>query len=475
MERPIEERTLNAVLDALSHPAGSEPGLAAAARHESQPAAMQLEDARVLLQVLLDQFPEGIAIAYGPPDFPIIATNRRLEELTGLKRLDLLGIIAGPDADNRRWFLSNVGTSSGAGQLPLYRASRDGEMIRNEELVVVRPDGTQIDVLIDADPIRTPSGCIVGAVTCWRDVTDMKRAQRALQLVEAQLRDADLRKDEFLGILAHELRGPLSPISNAVDMLKGMASGEPKLSQIGDILDRQVKAIARLLDDLLDLSRVTRGKLSLNIEPVEIVPVINQAVEWNRAAIDSKGQYLVVTQPKKPILVNGDSVRLAQVVSNLLANAAKFTDAGGRIWITADTTNKEAIIRVRDTGPGLEASDLSNIFDLFYQLERTVDRNGRGLGIGLCLVRRLVEMHAGRVEVFSEGRGCGSEFVFYLPLLCATDASRPASSSEIDKSRESLLDHALEATFPASDPLSVTQPGGGRQSQDATLHRGSGY
>jgi signal transduction histidine kinase len=176
-----------------------------------------------------------------------------------------------------------------------------------------------------------------------------------------------------------------------------------------------------------------------------------------------KGQHLAVTPPPRPIVVNGDPVRLIQVVSNLLGNAAKFTDAGGRIWISAEAADEQATVRVRDTGPGLEASELNSIFDLFYQLERTLDRSARGLGIGLSLVRRLVEMHGGRVEAFSEGPGCGSEFVFRLPLLSATRVSRAASASEIDKARESVLDHAPEATFPASDPLSVTQPGGGWQ------------
>jgi signal transduction histidine kinase len=203
-------------------------------------------------------------------------------------------------------------------------------------------------------------------------------------------------------------------------VLKLMALEEPRLHQAGDILDRQVKAIARLLDDLLDLSRVSRGKLSLTTEPVEILAVINQAVEWNRAVIDSKGQHLAVTQPPRPIFVEGDPVRLAQVVSNLLGNAAKFTDAGGSIWISAEAAGEQATVRVRDTGPGLEASELNNVFDLYYQLERTVDRSARGLGIGLSLVRRLVEMHGGRVEAFSEGRGRGSEFVFHLPLLRET-------------------------------------------------------
>jgi len=289
--------------------------------------------------------------------------------------------------------------------------------------------------------------------------------------VEAQLRDADRRKDEFIGMLAHELRGPLSPICNVVHVLKSIASGQPKLHEIGDILDRQMKAIARLLDDLLDLSRVTRGKLSLNIEPIEILPVINQAVEWNQAVIVSKEQQLVVTHPREPIVVNGDTVRLTQVVSNLVGNAAKFTDAGGRIWITAETANDEAIVRVRDNGPGVKASEVQNIFDLFYQLERTVDRTGRGLGIGLSLVRRLSEMHGGSVEVFSEGPGRGSEFLLRLPLLSTASSPRDRRFAEIDKACEIVRDHALQVTFPASDPASPTQPGEDQQRFRATVER----
>ena len=398
----VRKRTLDDLLTTLVHAAQPEARVPSVTNLDAEPAAMRAQNARVLVQTLLDHWPEAVAIAYGAPDFPIIASSQRLEELLGFSPHDLLANVA-PDSDNCGLFLSDGVTRPHVEHIPMYRASRFGETVRNEALVVARPDGTRIDVVIDANPINSQAGDIVGAVTCWRDVTDMKQAQYALQIVEAQLREADLRKDEFLGILAHELRGPLSPIHNAVHLLKSMATEQPKLDQIGDILERQVKAIGRLLDDLLDLSRVTRGKLSLNMEPVEILPTINQAVEWNRAIIESKRQHLVVTHPQIPIVVNGDTVRLVQVVSNLLGNAAKFTESGGQIWVTAETANGEAVVRVRDTGPGLEASELVNIFDLFYQLERTVDRTGRGLGIGLSLVRRLTEMHGGRVEVFSEG------------------------------------------------------------------------
>jgi PAS domain S-box-containing protein len=412
-----EERMLD-VVPAHSCTTRSERGSrAAVARHDPPPAVTQLQDPRAL-QTLLDHLPEGVAIVYGPPSFPVIASSRRLEELTGVHGDDLARLLSGMEP--RRLFLSDGLRRPLARELPLHRASRFGEEIRNEELVLVRPDGTRIDILVDANPIRTKTGGIVGAITCWRDVTDLKRSRDAMQKVEAQLRDADLRKDEFLGILAHELRGPLSPIRNAVQLLKAMASDEPRLHHIGDILDRQVTAVARLLDDLLDLSRVRRGNLSLRMEPVELFAVIDQAVEWNRAVIDSKGQQLTVIRPPTPMIVIGDPVRLAQVVSNLVGNAAKFTDAGGSIRISAEIVNAQALVRVRDTGPGLEPSELKNIFDLFFQLERTADRTGRGLGIGLSLVRRLVEMHGGQVQAFSEGRGSGSEFVFGLPLFAKT-------------------------------------------------------
>ena len=415
-----------------------------------------------LLQALIDRIPEAITIAYGPPDFPIMANSRQAEQLMGISRHDLLQIRPTERPHSHGWFLDDGITQPSLEEIPLYRASRFGETIRNEKWVVARSDGTRINVLVSSDPVKTPDGRVLGAITSWRDATEIERTQGALGISEAQLRDADLRKDQFLGMVAHELRGPLSPILNAVHILQMRSPGDPVLQDICDTVSRQVTTITRLLDDLLDLSRVARGKLEIRVAALDLVSVIAEAVVWNRAMIDARRHQLTVLHPPQPIPVRGDAVRLAQVISNLLSNAAKYTDPGGRIRLTAETTGEEAVIRVRDTGRGLEASELKKIFDLFYQLESASDRAERGLGIGLSLVRSLVEMHGGRVEAFSEGLGRGSEFLFSLPLLSTFSPSgQDRESSMADRTRENMLDAALEATFPASDPLSVTQPGGG--------------
>jgi PAS domain S-box-containing protein len=434
--------------------------------------ARDMQGNHALLQALIDQIPEGITIAYGPPDFRIIANSLQAEQLMGLSRHDLLEIQPMERLHSHGLFLDDGITRPRLEQIPLYRASRLGETIRNEEWVVARSDGTRINVLVNSNPIKTPDGRVLGAITSWRDVTEIKRTQGALRVSEAQLRDADLRKDQFLGMVAHELRGPLSPIRNAAHILQIRSPGDSVLQDICHNLSRQVTTITRLLDDLLDLSRVARGKLEIRMAALDLVSVIAEAVEWNRALIDARGHHLTVVHPPQPIPVRGDAVRLAQVISNLLGNAAKYTDPGGRIRLTVETAGEEAVIRVRDTGRGLEASELKNIFDLFYQLESTSDGAERGLGIGLSLVRSLVEMHGGRVEAFSEGLGRGSEFLFRLPLLSTFSASGQDSElSMADRARENMLDGALEATFPASDPLSVTQPGGGRPPSTAMLHR----
>jgi len=415
-----------------------------------------------LLQALIDRIPEAITIAYGPPDFPIMANSRQAEQLMGISRHDLLQIRPTERPYSHGLFLDDGITQPSLEEIPLYRASRFGETIRNEKWVVARSDGTRINVLVSSDPVKTPDGRVRGAITSWRDATEKERTQGALGISEAQLRDADLRKDQFLGMVAHELRGPLSPILNAVHILQMRSPGDPVLQDICDTVSRQVTTITRLLDDLLDLSRVARGKLEIRVAALDLVSVIAEAVVWNRAMIDARRHQLTVLHPPQPIPVRGDAVRLAQVISNLLSNAAKYTDPGGRIRLTAETTGEEAVIRVRDTGRGLEASELKKIFDLFYQLESASDRAERGLGIGLSLVRSLVEMHGGRVEAFSEGLGRGSEFLFSLPLLSTFSPSgQDRESSMADRARENMLDAALEATFPASDPLSVTQPGGG--------------
>jgi signal transduction histidine kinase/ActR/RegA family two-component response regulator len=238
------------------------------------------------------------------------------------------------------------------------------------------------------------------------------------------IQQADRHKNEFLSMLAHELRNPLAPIRNAVQILRIKCAHDPELGQIRDLIDRQVQQLIRLVDDLLDISRITRGKIRLQTEAVDLAAVVARAVETNRPLIDARRHELTVGLPAEPLRVEGDPVRLTQVVGNLLNNAAKYTEEGGRIWLTAERDGAEAVLRVRDTGVGIPAEMLASIFELFTQVDRTLDRSQGGLGIGLTLVRRLVEMHGGRVQASSDGPGQGSEFVVRLPALVG--GRRPA-------------------------------------------------
>jgi signal transduction histidine kinase/DNA-binding response OmpR family regulator len=231
------------------------------------------------------------------------------------------------------------------------------------------------------------------------------------------LRERDRRKDEFLAMLAHELRNPLAPIRNAVQILELAGPNDAHVATARDLIGRQVNHLVRLVDDLLDVSRITRGKINLVKAPVDISSVIAVAVESCRPIIDERRHSLELAMPPEPIRVNADLTRLAQVVLNLLNNAAKYTDEGGRLRLSVAVEQNQVVIRVRDNGTGIAPEMLPTIFDLFTQVDRTLDRSQGGLGLGLTLVRRLTEMHGGRVEANSAGTGKGSEFVVRLPLL----------------------------------------------------------
>ncbi len=245
-------------------------------------------------------------------------------------------------------------------------------------------------------------------------------ARGAVALDNARLyrniQESDRRKNEFLSMLAHELRNPLAPIRNAVQILKVHASAAgPTVQWARDIIDRQVQQIIRMVDDLLDVARITRGKINLRREPVDIATVVARAVETSRPLIDARKHDLTVSVPPEPIRLEGDPTRLAQVLTNLLNNAAKYTEEGGRIWLEAEREGGDVAVRVRDSGVGIPPEMIGSIFEPFTQADRSLDRSQGGLGIGLTLVRRLVELHGGSVRVSSPSPGGGSEFVVRLP------------------------------------------------------------
>ncbi|HEV2853470.1 MAG TPA: ATP-binding protein [Thermoanaerobaculia bacterium] len=233
---------------------------------------------------------------------------------------------------------------------------------------------------------------------------------------EAALQETDRRKDEFLAILAHELRNPLAPLRNALRILELRGNDAQVLEQTRDIMERQLQQMVRLIDDLMDISRVTRGQVELRKERLDLAAVIRAALETSRPLIEESGHEITVAYPPKPVILHADPTRLAQVFANLLNNAAKYTPRGGRIWLTAERQDQSVLVKVRDTGVGIPDNMLLRIFETFTQVDRSLERPQGGLGIGLALVRSLVELHGGSVVARSDGPGQGSEFIVRLPV-----------------------------------------------------------
>lgn len=271
-------------------------------------------------------------------------------------------------------------------------------------------EGKEIRVESGVAALKDEDGQSVGHLAVIRDVTERHEAEEAL-------RDADRKKDDFIATLAHELRNPLAPIRNAVSLLRMKEGLDPHLEYCRSLIDRQVERMAHLLDDMLDVSRITRGKITLRQEALHLTEVIEQAIELARPLIDSAGHELVVTLPEVPVLLYGDPVRFAQIFSNLLTNAAKYTETRGRIELTALVDGDGVRVSVRDNGIGISAEHLRNVFEMFGQVKAAIDRSQGGLGIGLSLVKGLVEMHGGHISASSEGLGKGSDFAVWLPAL----------------------------------------------------------
>jgi len=294
---------------------------------------------------------------------------------------------------------------------------RAGERVYHFDTVRVRSDGQPIHVSLTISPVRDESGRIVGASKIARDITDRKQAEERIYGLMTQLKEADNRKDEFLAMLAHELRNPLAPLLTMLEILKRGSGNGDLIEQVRSTLERQLGQMVRLVDDLLDGSRITRGKLELRKVRVEIASVIHQSVEVCRPLAEGARHELNLSLPPEPIYLHADPVRLAQVFSNLLNNACKYTEPGGRIWLTAERQGSDLVVKIKDTGLGVPPDQLASIFEMFTQVDRSLGRAQGGLGIGLTLVKRLVEMHGGSVEAYSEGQGRGSEFVVRLPIL----------------------------------------------------------
>jgi PAS domain S-box-containing protein len=286
-------------------------------------------------------------------------------------------------------------------------------------------------------PVFGQGGEVVAVAGTTRDITEMKQMEETLRSQADQLREGDQRKDEFLGILAHELRNPLAPLKNGLEIIRRLAPPEPAaIQQARAMMDRQVAQMVRLIDDLLDVTRISSGKIRIRKERVALADVLRQAVETSRPAIDQAGHNLTITSPGHRVFVDADPTRLSQVFSNLLTNAAKFTAPGGHIQVMTERNGAEVSISVRDDGEGIPHDMVSRIFDMFVQVDRSLEREKSGLGIGLCLARGLVTLHGGSIEARSEGPGRGSEFTVQLPI--AIDAGPAASDQDTGAALEKL-------------------------------------
>lgn len=303
---------------------------------------------------------------------------------------------------------------------------RAGHRIEHFETERVRSNGERITVSLTISPIKDDDGNVIGASKIVRDVSERKQLENNLRILAANLAENDRRKNEFLATLAHELRNPLAPMSNMLEVLKRADGNAEILKRAHETIERQLGQMVRLVDDLLDLNRITHDRLELRRSEVELSSVVQQAVEVARPLIDSAGHRLTVDLPDEPVYLNADRTRLAQVFGNLLNNSSKYTQANGSIVLRAKRVGNEVEVSVQDNGAGIPADKLDTIFDMFMQVDGTSKHSQGGLGIGLTLVKRLVEMHGGSVEPRSAGEGMGSEFIVRLPVL-----SKPEGSTEL--------------------------------------------
>ena len=305
---------------------------------------------------------------------------------------------------------------------------RDRERVESLETVRVHEDGRLLDVSLTISPLFDAAGAVVGASTIARDIGPQKDAESRIYALMARLDENDRRKDVFLATLAHEIRGPLAPIRNSLEILKRAPADGPMLERALAALDRQVSQVERLVDDLLDLSRITHNRLELRQRRVALGLAIDQAVEACRPIADRSGHELHVERCEAPLYVFADSVRLTQVVTNLLTNSCKYTEPRGLIRLTTRREGGEAVVSVVDNGIGIAADMLPRVFEPFAQSAQATARSQGGLGIGLALVKQIVKLHQGTVAAFSEGVNRGSEFVIRLPLLA--EEAMGASESE---------------------------------------------
>ncbi|MDZ4686859.1 MAG: PAS domain S-box protein [Planctomycetaceae bacterium] len=391
------------------------------------------------------------AIISKSPDGIIQSWNAAAERLFGYTAAEAIGrpitLVIPPDRINE--------------EDRILAKLRARELVDHFQTIRQRKDGQLVAVSITVSPIVDAEGQLIGASKIVRDITREKAAEQQIQGLMAELQDADRRKDEFLATLAHELRNPLAPIRNTLEILKRQNLDGDTLTEARATMDRQLGQMVRLVDDLLDVSRITRDKLELRRERVELASIVHHAVETSRPLAEAAGHQLTVTLPPDPLYLDADPIRLAQVFGNLLSNACKYTEPGGRIDLAAERVDDSVVVRVKDTGIGIPVDKLDAVFELFAQVATALERSQGGLGIGLTLAKRLVELHGGHVEVSSDGPGTGSEFRVRLPLLIQPPAPLPPSTPSAEQTpimsrRILVVDDNKDAAFTLSMLLKIT-------------------
>jgi PAS domain S-box-containing protein len=364
------------------------------------------EEARYRLASIVESSDD--AIITQSLDGTITSWNKGAERIFGYSAEEIVGfritMLAAPESSDD--------------PLEILERIQKGERVEHYETLRRTKDGRNIFVSLAVSPIRDAEGQIVGASKIARDITEQKRLEEELRDRTRQLSEADRRKNEFLAMLGHELRNPLGPIRNAVQILRLRGPADPILQRSRDMIDRQATHMARLIDDLLDVSRIAYGKISLHKEVLDLVKVVRVTAEDYRSGLEAAGLTLQLQLPDTPTWVRGDPTRLAQIVGNVLHNARKFTDSGGCVTVQVAQAESDgtAVIAVRDTGIGMDRKTLAEVFDTFRQAENSQARSRGGLGLGLALVKGLVELHDGSVRATSEGPGRGSEITIHLPV-----------------------------------------------------------
>jgi signal transduction histidine kinase/ActR/RegA family two-component response regulator len=376
------------------------------------------------LQALIARAPVPIAIAHDR-ECRFISANRALAALLHLPP-DANVSLTPPPGQSRPYRIQRNGQDIPERELPMQYAVAHRTSVSNE-IELVLADGTVVYVQNDVEPLYDTHGEIYGCVSVCVDLTDRRRAERTL-------READRRKDEFLATLSHELRNPLAPIRTAIEVMRIARANPEIVENARATVERQLLHLVRITDDLLDVARITQNKVELRRQRLDLRDVVQSAIEATRPLIDAHAHALTIDLPKQPMPADADYTRLAQVFSNLLNNAAKFTPSSGEIHVAGSVVGGVATVTVSDTGVGVPPSMLPRIFDMFTQLQAHRDRTYGGLGIGLTLAKRLVELHGGTIAALSEGPNRGATFAVRLP--CAQAADHEGATPVRDASRQ---------------------------------------